>query len=93
MSLDRFNSRFPQCRMLVQTYMIIEGCPIEEIVGSVMAIHMDCYDMITEGLLHVYFIDSVNQPINMCFMMKSCEFHVRSSSLFRKAFVGFISHP
>jgi hypothetical protein len=90
---DRFNNRAPQ-GMLVQTDLVIEGCLMEETVGSGMVISMDHYARLVEGLLNVYFIDSVYQPMNLCIMMKSCNFHFRSSSdLFRKAFVSFVSHP
>jgi hypothetical protein len=80
--------------MLVQTDLAIEGCLMEGTVGSLMLIQIDCYGRLTEGLLNVYFIDSVYQPMDLCLVMKSCEFHVCSSSdLFRKAFVGFVSSP
>jgi hypothetical protein len=94
MSIDHFNGRLPQGRMIVQTDLAIEGCLIEETVGSVMVIHMDRYDRLAKGLLDVYFIYSVYQPMNLSILIKSSEFHFRSSSdLFRKAFVGLVSHP
>jgi hypothetical protein len=93
-SLGRFNIRAPQGSMLVQADLTIEGCLMEKIVGSNMVIDMDHYDRLIEGLLHVYFIASVYQPMNPCITMKSYEFHLHSSSdLFRKAYVGFVSHP
>jgi hypothetical protein len=86
MSLGWFNSRVPQGRVIVQTDFTIEGCPMEEqTVGSVMVIHMDRYDRPMGWLLNVYAIDSVYQPMNLCLVMQSREFHFR----FRKAFVGF----
>jgi hypothetical protein len=57
--LGRFNSRVPVERMLVQMDLEIEGCRIDEIVGTVMVVHMDMYDRLMEGLLNVYFLDSV----------------------------------
>jgi hypothetical protein len=65
-----------------------------ETIGSAMVIHMDRYDRLMEGLLNVYFIDSVYQPMKLCIVMKSSEFHFCSSSdLFQNAFVGFVGHP
>jgi hypothetical protein len=43
-SLGRFNIHVTQGRNLVKTDLAIEGCLIEENFGSVMVIHMDCYD-------------------------------------------------
>jgi hypothetical protein len=67
---------------------------MEETVSSLMVIHMDSYGRIMGGLLNIYFINSVFHPMSLSLMMKSSYFHVHSSfDLFRKAFVGFISHP
>jgi hypothetical protein len=78
-SLVRFKSLAPQGRMLVETGLTIEGCLMEETVGSVMVIHIDLYDRLMEGLLNVYFIDSVYQLMNLCLVMKSSEFHFQTS--------------
>jgi hypothetical protein len=92
-SLGCFNSRVPQCRMLVLTDPAIEGCLMEETVDSLMVIHMNSYNRLMEGLLNVYFIDSFYHTMILCFMMKYSAFHVCSASdLFRKTFAGFISH-
>jgi hypothetical protein len=94
MSIGRFNSRAPQCSMLVQTDLSIEGCLMEDNVGSTMVIHMDRYGRLMKGLLNVYAICGVYQTTNLCLVMKSCKFHVRSSSdLLQKCFVGFVGHP
>jgi hypothetical protein len=60
--LGRFISRVPPERMLVQTDLAIEGCTMKEIVGTVLVDHMDRYDWLTEGLLNVFFLDSVYHP-------------------------------
>jgi hypothetical protein len=93
-SLGRFNSRVPLERMLVQTDLGIEGCRIDEIAGTVMVVHMDRYDQLTEGLFNVYFLDSVFHPMNISLQIKSSKFHVRSSSdLFRNLDPGYASYP
>jgi hypothetical protein len=57
--LGRFNSHVPVERMLVQTDLMIEGCMIGDIVGTAMVVRMDMYERLMEGLLNVYFIDSM----------------------------------
>jgi hypothetical protein len=93
-SLGRFNSRIPVERMLVQTDLGIEGFRMDEIVGTVMVVHMDLYDRLMEGLLIVYFLDSVSEPINISLLIKSSNFHFRSlSDLFRTSDPGYVSYP
>jgi hypothetical protein len=93
-SLGHSNYPIPQGHMLVQTDLAIEGGLMEENAASLMVIHMNHYDMLMEGLLNIYFIDSVYHFISMCLMMKSSDLHVRSTSdLLRKAFIEFSSHP
>jgi hypothetical protein len=93
-SLGRFNSRVPVERMLVQTDLGIEGCRMDTIVGMVMVVHMDQYDRIVEGLLNVYFLDSVFHPMNLSLQIKSSKFHFRySSDLFRNSDPGYVSYP
>jgi hypothetical protein len=80
--------------MMVQTDLGIEGCRMDEFAGTVMVVHMDRYDRLVEGLLNIYFLDSVYYPMNICLKIKSSEFHARSSSdLFRKSDSGHVSHP
>jgi hypothetical protein len=80
--------------MLVQTDLGIEGCRIDKIVGTVMRVHMDMYDWLMEGLLNVYFLDSVFEPTNLALFIKSSKFHFRSSSdLFQTSDPGYISYP
>jgi hypothetical protein len=63
--LGRFNSHVPVEIMLVQTNLRIEGCMIGDIVGTAMVVRMDMYDRLVEGLLNIYFIDSVFEPANL----------------------------
>jgi hypothetical protein len=78
-NLGHFNSRVPEDRMLVQTLMMI---------------HMDQHDRLVEGLLPVYFVDSLYEPMNLRLVMKNFQCHPRSSSeLHRNSIPGFISHP
>jgi hypothetical protein len=92
--LGRFNIRVPVERMLVQTDLGIECCSIDEIVGTAMLVHMDMYDRLVEGLLNVYFLDSVFEPTNMSLFIKSSKFHFRSSSdLFRTSGPGYVIYP
>jgi hypothetical protein len=93
-SLGRFNSRVPRESMLVQTNLVIEGCEVRDITGTVMVIHMDKHDKLMEGLLNVYFLDSLYEPANLRLLAKSSKFHIRSSSdLYRTYIPGFVSHP
>jgi hypothetical protein len=78
--LGRFNNHVHVERMLVQTDLRIEGCMIGDFVGTTMVVHMDMYDRLIEGLLNVYFIDSVFEPANLSLFIKSSKFHYRSSS-------------
>jgi hypothetical protein len=82
----RFHSRVTVERMLVQTDLGIEGCRIDEIVGTVMVVYMDMYN--------VYFLDSVFEPTNLSLFIKSSKFHCRSSSdLFQTSDPGYVSYP
>jgi hypothetical protein len=60
-----FNSQVPVERMLVQTDLGVEGCRIDEIVGTVMVVHMDMYDRLMEDLLNVYLLYSVFELTNL----------------------------
>jgi hypothetical protein len=60
-SIGRFNSRVPGGRMLVHTHLVIEGCRMDQSVGTVMVVH----GRLMEGLLNVYFLDSVFNPMNL----------------------------
>jgi hypothetical protein len=92
--LGRFNSRIPVERMLVQTDLGIEGCTIGDIVGTVMVVHMDMYDQLMEGLLNVYFLDSVFEQTNLALFIKSSKFHFRSSSdLYQNSDPGYVIYP
>jgi hypothetical protein len=92
--LGRFNSHVPVERILVQTDLRIEGCMIGDIVGTVMVVHMDMYGRVVEGLLNVYFLDSVFEPANLTLFTKSSKFHYRSSSeLFQNLDPGYVSYP
>jgi hypothetical protein len=51
--------------ILVPTDLGTEGCRMEEIVGTVIVVHIDRYDRLMEGLLNVYFLDSVFSPVNL----------------------------
>jgi hypothetical protein len=82
-SLGRFNIIIPVERMLVQTDLGIEGCPMDEIVGTVMVVHLDRYDRLTEGLLNVYFLDSVFEPMNISLLIKSSKVFIRPVPNFR----------
>jgi hypothetical protein len=93
-SLGRFNSRIPVERMSVQTDLGIECFLMDKIVGTVMVVHMYLYDRLMEGLLNVYFLDSVFEPMNLSLLIKSSKFHFRSSSdLFRTSDPGYFSYP
>jgi hypothetical protein len=48
---------------------------MDELVGTMMVVHVDRYDWLMEGLLNVYFLDSVYYPMNICLKIKSSEFH------------------
>jgi hypothetical protein len=59
-----------------------------------MMVHMDIYDRLMEGLLNVYFLDSVFEPTNLSLFIKSSKFHFRSSSdLYRTSDPGYVSYP
>jgi hypothetical protein len=93
-SLGRFNIRIPVERMLVQIDLGIEGFRTDDIVGTVMVVHMDLYDWLMEGLLNVYFLDSVLEPTNLSLLIKSNKFHFMSSpDLFRTSDPGYVSYP
>jgi hypothetical protein len=78
----------------LQTDLVITDCYLEDITGCVMVIHMDQHDRLMEGLLHVYFVDSLYEPMSLRLVTKSFNFHVRSSSdLHRNSIPGFVSHP
>jgi hypothetical protein len=66
--------------MLVQNDLGIEGCRMDDFFGTVMVVHMDRYGRFVEGLLNVYFLDSVYHPMNLCLQIKSSKFHFRSTS-------------
>jgi hypothetical protein len=93
-SLGRFNSRAPRESVLVQTNLVIEVCEVRNITGIVMVIHMDKHYKLMEGLLNVYFLDSLYEPANLRLLTKSSKFHIRySSDLYRTYIPGFFSHP
>jgi hypothetical protein len=93
-SLGCFNSCVPREIMRVQTNLGIEGCEVRDIIGTVMVIHMDTHDKLMEGLLNVYFLDSLHEPANLRLLMKSSKFHIRSlSDLYSTSIPGFVSHP
>jgi hypothetical protein len=93
-SLGRFNSCVPPGKMLVQTNLVIEACSLYDVQGTAMLIHMDKHDRIMEGLLNVYFIDSIYEPKTLRLLIKSSDHHIRSSSdLFRDNNPGFVSQP
>jgi hypothetical protein len=67
---------------------------IGDIAGTAMVVHMDIYDRLVEGLLNVYFVDSMFEPANLSLFIKSSKFHYRSSSdLFRNSDPGYVSYP
>jgi hypothetical protein len=67
---------------------------IGDIVGTVMVVHMDMYDRLMEGLLNVYFLDSVFEPTNLSLFIKSSKFHFRSSSdLYKTSDLRYVSYP
>jgi hypothetical protein len=73
-SLWRFNNRVPRESMLVQTNLVVEGCEMRDITGTLMVIHMDKHDKLMEGLLNVYFLDSLYEPANLRRLTKSSKF-------------------
>jgi hypothetical protein len=92
--LGCFNRRVPREIMLVQKNLVIEGCEVGDIFGTVMVIHMDKHDKLMEGLLNVYFLDSLYELANFRLLPKSSKFHIRSSSdMHRTSIPGFVSHP
>jgi hypothetical protein len=52
-SLGCFNIRVPRESMFVQTNLVIEGCEVRDITGTVMVSHMDKHDNLMEGLLNM----------------------------------------
>jgi hypothetical protein len=93
-SLGRFNSRIPQGRMLVQTDLLLQRCRLAEVIGTMFVVHMEKHDKLMDGLLNVYFIESLYEPMNLRLVIKSNLFHIRSSAdLYRKSHPGFVSHP
>jgi hypothetical protein len=64
-TIGNLNSRAPDGRMLVQIYLVINDCSLEDVTGCIMVIHMDQHDRLVEGLLHVYFVDSLYEPMNL----------------------------
>jgi hypothetical protein len=92
-SLGRFNSRIPQDRMLVQTGLLLQRCRLAEVIGNVFFVHMEKHDQLMDGLLNVYFLDSLYEPVKFHLDIKSNLFHVHSSvDLYCKSHPGFISH-
>jgi hypothetical protein len=92
--LGRFKIRVPVEIMLVQTDLGIEGCRMDEIVGTVMVVHMEMYDRLMEGLLNVYLLDSVFEHTNLSLFIKSSKFNFGSSSdLFWTSDPGYVSYP
>jgi hypothetical protein len=79
-SLGRFSTGAPEEQMLVQTHNCMVGCLPEEIGGTAMAIHMFSHDTLMDGVLHVYFIGSLYEPLKQHLLFKSRELHIRSSS-------------
>jgi hypothetical protein len=93
-SLGHFNSSVSRESMLVQTNLVIDGCELRDTIGSVMVIHMDKHDKLMEGLLNVYFLDSLSGPANLRLLTKSSQFHIHSEAdLYRNSIPGFVSHP
>jgi hypothetical protein len=94
-SLGYFNISVPCESMLVQMNLDIEGCELRDTIGSVMVIHLDKHDKLMEGLLNVYFLDSLYKPANLGFLMKSSQFRIRSSydNIYHTSIPGFVSHP
>jgi hypothetical protein len=93
-SLGTFSSGVPEEKMLVQTDSSMVGCLLEEIDGAAMVIHMPSHATLMDGLLHVYFIASLYEPIKQCLLLKSRELHIRSSSdLHRKKHHRYVSVP
>jgi hypothetical protein len=59
-----------------------------------MFIHMDKHEKLMEGLLNVYFLESLYKPANLRLLTKSSKFHIRSSSdMYRTYIHSFVSHP
>jgi hypothetical protein len=59
-----------------------------------MVVHVDMYDRLVEGLLNVYFLESVFEPTNLSLFINSSKFHFRSlSDLFRTSDPGYVSYP
>jgi hypothetical protein len=84
-SLGRFNSRIPQGRILVQTDLLLQRCRLAEVIGTVFIVHMEKHYKLMDGLFNVYFLDSLNEPMNLRLVIKSNLFRVHSwSDLYRK---------
>jgi hypothetical protein len=93
-SLGRFNICAPPGKMLVQTNLGVESCSLSDVQGTSMLIHMDKHDMLMEGLMNVYFIDSIYEPRTLRLLIKSSDHHIRSSSdLFHGNNPGCVSQP
>jgi hypothetical protein len=93
-SLGRFNSRVPSEIMFVQKKLVIEGCEVRDIIGTVMVTHMDKHDKLMEEPLNMCFLDSLYGPAHLRLLTKSSQFHIRSSSdMYRTSIPGFVRHP
>jgi hypothetical protein len=80
--------------MLVQTDLCMVGCLLENIGDAEMVIHMSSHDTLMDGVLHVYFIYSLYEPLKKRLLLKSREIHIRSSlDLHRKKHPGYVSVP
>jgi hypothetical protein len=91
--LGRFNSRVPVERMLVQRNLVVEGCRIDEIVSTVMVVHMDMYDRIMEGILNVYSLDSVFEPPIFHCSSSQASFISGLRLTCRTSYPGYVSYP
>jgi hypothetical protein len=83
-SLGRFNSRIPQGRILVHTDLLLQRCRLAEVIGTVFVVRMEKHDKLMDGMLNVYFLDSLYEPMNLRLVIKSNLFHIRlSADLYR----------
>jgi hypothetical protein len=91
-SLGRISSGVPKEQMLVQTDLCMVGCLLDEIGCAAMVIHMSSHDTLMVSLLHMYFIESLYEPLKQRLFLKSRELHIRSSSdLHRNKHHGYVS--
>jgi hypothetical protein len=88
----RFNGFVKKEFMLVQSCVVIEGLPFDEVKSCHYVVHMDNHDRLNEGLPSGMLIDSVYHPGDQGLMTKSISLRVCSSAdLLRQANPRYIS--